>query len=127
MPPKPATGAPTTARSNAVGLALVAGLTVVWGCNWPIMKIALAEAPVWWFRAACVITGGVGLLAITGLTGGSVFPRRREVPALVLCSIFAIVGWHVFTGYGVTLMPAGRASIITYTMPLWAAIASPAT
>ena len=89
-----------------------------------MMKIALDQTPIWWFRSACVIAGGIGLLSITAVTGGKVFLRWREIPALLLCAVFAIVGWHLFTGYGITLMPAGRASIIAYTMPLWAALFS---
>jgi drug/metabolite transporter (DMT)-like permease len=86
------------------------------------MKIALSEVPVWWFRSACVLVGGVGLLGISGLGGAHLLPRRREIPALLLTAVFAIVCWHIFTGYGLLNMPAGRASIIAYTMPLWAAI-----
>ncbi len=106
------------------GLLLLAGLTIVWGCNWPVLKIALSQAPVWWFRSACVIIGGFGLLAISAAGGARLTPKARDVPALLMCSVFAIVGWHLFTGYGIANMPAGRASIIAYTMPLWAAMYS---
>ena len=109
---------------GTAGLLLIAGLTVVWGCNWPFIKIALSEAPVWWFRAGCVIAGGAGLLAISAASGARLRPRAKEVPKLIGCSVFAIIGWHVFTGYGVANMGAGRASIIAYTMPLWAALFS---
>lgn len=104
------------------GLLLFAGLTVVWGCNWPMMKIALSQAPIWWFRSACVLFGGLGLLTISALSGARLLPRRQELPALITCATFAIVGWHLFTGYGLTHMPAGRASIISNTMPVWAAL-----
>jgi len=109
---------------GTAGLLLIAGLTVVWGCNWPFIKIALSEAPVWWFRAGCVIAGGAGLLAISAASGARLRPRAKEVPKLIGCSVFAIIGWHVFTGYGVANLGAGRASIIAYTMPLWAALFS---
>lgn len=86
------------------------------------MKIALGEVPVWWFRSACVIFGGVGLLTISGISGARLIPRRREMAPLLLCAAFAICCWHIFTGYALINMPAGRASIIAYTMPLWAAM-----
>lgn len=116
----------TTANANSRrgALLLLAGLTLVWGCNWPFMKIALAEAPLWWFRAGCVTAGGVGLLLISALSGARLLPKAREVPALIVCATFAIIGWHIFTAYGLINMPAGRASIIAYTMPLWAALFS---
>jgi len=111
-------------RSRRTALILLAALTLVWGCNFPVMKIALGEVPVWWFRSACVLIGGAGLMAISALSGARLLPRAREISALLLCSIFAIVCWHIFTGYGLLNMPAGRASIIAYTMPLWAAMYS---
>jgi hypothetical protein len=48
------------------------------------MKIALSEVPVWWFRSACVLAGGIGLLGISALGGAQLMPRGREVPALLL-------------------------------------------
>ena len=117
-PPAGGTGA------GLSGFGLIAGLTLVWGCNWPFMKMALAEAPVWWFRAGCVSAGAVGLLLISALSGARLLPRAYEVPKLIVCAIFAIIGWHLFTAYGLINMPAGRASIIAYTMPLWAALFS---
>jgi drug/metabolite transporter (DMT)-like permease len=87
-----------------------------------MMKIALGQVPVWWFRVGCVTAGGLGLLLISALNRHVLLPRLREFPALMLCAMFAIVGWHLCTGYGLTLMPAGRASIIAQTMPVWAAI-----
>lgn len=87
-----------------------------------MMKIALSQVPVWWFRSACVLAGGIGLLSISAIGGAQLLPRRRQVPALITCALFAIVGWHLLTGYGLTHMPAGRASIISNTMPVWAAL-----
>ena len=66
-------------RRNA--LLLLAALTLVWGCNFPVMKIALGEVPIWWFRSACVIFGGVGLLSISAAGGARISPRGRDVPA----------------------------------------------
>ena len=31
-------------------LALLGALTLVWGTNWPLFRIALDELPVWTFR-----------------------------------------------------------------------------
>ena len=106
-----------------LGYILLAGLTIVWGSNWPVMKIALSEIPIWWFRSACLVCGGIGLLAIAALSGQRIFFKRNEIPQMLLTAVFAIIGWHIFTGYGVTLMEAGRASIVAYTMPVWAAVA----
>lgn len=86
------------------------------------MKTALAEIPVWWFRTFCLFGGGLSLLAISYFSGQRVRLRGREVAPLLVCAFFGILGWHLFSAYGVTLMPAGRAAIIAFTMPIWAAV-----
>lgn len=105
-----------------LGFLLLAGLTLFWGANWPAMKIALAELPVWWFRAGCLWFGGLGLILIARLTGQSLRVPSFERRPLLLCAVFNVVGWHLCSGYGVSLMPAGRAAIIAFTMPVWASL-----
>ena len=111
-------------RLPVTGLLLLAGLALFWGANWPGMKIALAELPVWWFRAMCLWAGAAGLLTIAAASGTSLRLPAAQLPQLILVSFFAIFCWHVCAAYGVSLMPAGRASIIAFTMPVWAAILS---
>lgn len=106
------------------GLVLLAAISLFWGANWPGMKIVLAEIPVWWFRAMCVGVGGLGLLAIARASGSSLRVPRGEIGPLLLVSLFAMFGWQVLSAYGVSKMPAGRASIIAFTMPVWAAFLS---
>lgn len=88
------------------------------------MKIVLGELPIWWFRAMSVSAGAFGLLTIAYFTTGVIRPAQAEIKPLLICAVFNILGWHLFTGYGVSLMPAGRASIIAFTMPVWAAVLS---
>ena len=101
---------------------MLASLGLFWGLNWPGMKIALEELPVWWFRSLSVGAGAAGLLLIALVSGQRLKPTRAEIWPLALCAIFNILGWHILTAYGVSLMAAGRASIIAFTMPVWAAL-----
>src|SRR5258708_26490118 len=43
--------------------------------------------------------------------------RRHEIGPLILAALLNVTLWHLFSAYGVSLMAAGRASIIAYTMP----------
>ena len=104
------------------GFLMLASLGLFWGLNWPFMKIVLGEVTIWWFRSMSVTVGGLGLLTIAGLMGLPLLPRRAELRPLLICTVFSILGWHLCSGYGVSLMEAGRASIIAFTMPVWAAI-----
>ncbi|MEM7225170.1 MAG: DMT family transporter [Pseudomonadota bacterium] len=109
-------------RLPASGYLLLAAMTLFWGTNWPVMKVALGELPVWSFRSLCLIGGALGLLAIARLTGQRLRITRREIGPLVLTACFSIVGWHVLSAYGVSQIPASRAVIIAFTMPLWAGL-----
>lgn len=104
------------------GYLLLAALTLFWGGNWPVMKLALTEIPVWWFRAICLLCGGIGLLSLARVGGQRLAVPRRELRPLMICTLFNVVGWHICSAYGVSLMAAGRASIIAFTMPLWATL-----
>ena len=106
------------------GIALLATLTLTWGFNWPMMKLALQEVPPWTFRTLCVMVGGGALLALTGLTGGRVMFPPRRLPALTLVALLNITGWHLLSAYALLYTGSGRAAIIGYTMPIWASLLS---
>lgn len=104
---------------SAYSLGLLALLTFFWGINWPIMKIALEEMPVFTFRALCLGGGAIGLFAIALLKRMPLGIPRGHVMHLVWISLFNITAWNVFVLYGLSMLPAGRTTILAFTMPLW--------
>ncbi len=115
-----ARGAEATAPHT--GILLLAALSLFWGINWPIMKIGLSEVPPWTFRAICLALGGGGLLAIAWAGGLPLRIPRAELRPLLLVGLFNITIWHLMSATGIANMAAGHASIIAFTMPLWAAV-----
>lgn len=103
---------------------MLAGLTLGWGLNWPVMKLALAEIPVWSFRAFCVLAGAAGIALIGRAMGHRLWPRRHEWAMLTWTALFNVTLWNLFIGFGLTLLPAGRSAILAYTMPLWTVLLS---
>ncbi|WP_341897886.1 DMT family transporter [Ferrovibrio terrae] len=114
-----ATGSAPAAGISASSLGLLALLTVFWGINWPIMKIALEEMPVFTFRALCLGGGAIGLFAIAIWKRMPLGIPRGHVGHLLWISLFNITGWNVFVLYGLGMLPAGRTTILAFTMPLW--------
>ena len=106
------------------GIVLLVALTITWGVNWPMMKLALAEVPPWTFRSLCLMIGGSALLILARASGAPMTVPRRLLPALALVSLFNITGWHLFSAYALLHTGSGRAAIIGYTMPLWASLLS---
>lgn len=101
------------------GLILLALMALGWGFNWPIMKIVLADVPPLTFRGVCLIAGAIGILVIARAAGQSIAVPRAWWRQLLVLSVFNIIGWNVFVIYGIALLPAGRAALLGYTMPLW--------
>ena len=110
-------------RPSREGIALLASLTLFWGVNWPAMKLAVNDIDPWTFRTLCLVAGGAGLLLIARLSGSRriAIPRADLMP-LLLASLLNVTGWHLGTAFGLTFMGAGRASIIAFTMPVWASL-----
>jgi len=105
-------------------LLLLAMIALCWGLNWPMLKLAVNEAPVFWFRAVTMWGGAAGLIVLARLSRQSLAVARGECARLAWVAMFTIVGWNAFSGFGVLLLPAGRAAMLGYTMPLWLALLS---
>jgi drug/metabolite transporter (DMT)-like permease len=116
--------APATRAFSSSTLLLLAGLSLVWGMNWPAMKFVLADVEVLTFRSLCLWITGPTLLLLARLGGERIgIPRREWVP-LLLASFCNVTLWYFGTGMGVSLIPAGRAALLAYTMPVWVALFS---
>jgi len=103
---------------------LLAALTLGWGFNWPTMKIALAEIPVWTFRAICVAGGVAGMFLIAWRGGLRIVPPPGSWPRLTATAACNVTLWNVLVAQGLTHLPAGRSVILAYTMPLWVVVLS---
>ncbi len=104
------------------GLWLLFLLAVFWGANWPAMKVAVVELAPWTFRVVCVYIGAAGLFAIAAMRGIPLgLPRGREF-VFAGTAILNVAIWQVTSAYGLQLMSAGRAVLVAFTMPLWAAV-----
>ncbi|HEY6980734.1 DMT family transporter [Reyranella sp.] len=103
-------------------LALLAGLTLVWGTNWPLFRIALAELPVLTFRSVVLTVAIVVLYVVLRLRGESLTVPRGKWPTLILASLMNLTVWNIATSLAVLYIPSGHASVLAYTMPLWVAL-----
>ena len=101
------------------GFMLLVGITLFWGFNWPVMKIAMMEIPVFTFRSIVLLGGGICLFALCRAFGYPLTIPRREWKPLILVT-GAIFVFQLLSGYGVLMTGSGRASVMAYTMPVWA-------
>jgi drug/metabolite transporter (DMT)-like permease len=98
----------------------LAVIVLSWAGNWPLMKLALGAVPPLLFvllplvgaltlLAPALLARRIPLLPARGERLGLFWVGQLQVAAFLICSIF-----------GLAMVPAGRAIVLAYTMPLWA-------
>jgi drug/metabolite transporter (DMT)-like permease len=105
-------------------LVPVAVLALVWGCNWPVLKMGVSLLPPLTFRGLTLPFAALGMLAVAKLSGESIRVPRRLWGEVVVLALFNIGGWNALVLFGVAQLPAGRSVIIAYTMPIWTVLFS---
>lgn len=109
-------------RPSPKVLALLAALTLIWGTNWPLFRIALSELPVLTFRSIVLTTAIVVLYVVLRARGESFAVPAGKWPMLILASLTNLTIWNIATSLAVLYIPSGHASVLAYTMPLWVAL-----
>jgi drug/metabolite transporter (DMT)-like permease len=99
---------------------VLVGLTLVWGCNWTAMKLAIADVAPFTFRTLCLGLGSGVLFAFLRAGGQPLAIPRDQWKRVALLAFFNITCWNLLVVYGLSMMPSGRAAILAYTMPAWA-------
>ena len=108
--------------SRGQGFALLVAITVIWGLNWSAIKLAVDELPVLTFSTLRLVFAGFGMLAICRAGRLPLRVPRREVRPLLILALLNVTLWHVCAAFGVSYLASGRAAILAFTMPLWAAL-----
>ncbi len=109
-------------RITAGVFALMVMLVLIWGCNWPILKIAVSQFEPLTYRALTMPFAALAMMAIARLSGDSLYLPRRVWLQVAVLSLFNVALWNVLVLFGVRSLPAGRSSILGYTMPVWSVL-----
>jgi drug/metabolite transporter (DMT)-like permease len=107
---------PVISRRQLV--ALVA-LTLMWGVNWPMMKLSLQQISPLYFRASTMLLGAIGLFIYVALKGERMRPVGREWLSIAVLGLPNVLGWHTMSIFGVQELASGRAAILGFTMPIF--------
>ena len=107
---------------KAVDILLLAVLTLIWGLNWPIMKLALTDFAPLTFRAISLFGGLMLFATVARFRGLSLRISRKWWPEVALLALFNLVLWMVLSILGIGMLSSGRAAILAYTLPVWVAL-----
>ena len=108
--------AATLSRRQLWGLL---ALTLMWGVNWPMMKLSLQEMPPLYFRASTMCLGAAWLFLYVRGQGERMWPRRDEWAPIAWLGLPNVLGWHTLSIFGVQALASGRAAILGFTMPIF--------
>jgi drug/metabolite transporter (DMT)-like permease len=94
-------------------------LTLMWGVNWPMMKLSLQELSPLYFRAITMLLGGLWLFAFVARRGERMWPATSEWATIAWLGLPNVLGWHTLSIFGVKELASGRAAILGFTMPIF--------
>lgn len=95
-------------------------VVISWAANWPLMKMAIADAPALMF-ALLRLAGTVGVMVPMLIAmRAPLLPSSGERVGQLAVGLLQVGGFMMFGMVGLAIVPAGRAVVLAYTMPLWA-------
>jgi drug/metabolite transporter (DMT)-like permease len=97
-------------------------LTLCWGVNWPIMKMAVRDFPPLTFRTISMLGGLPVIFIAARMQNASLTIPAGKLGQVIKLAIPNMLIWHVLIILGVKMLSSGRAAILGYTMPVWAVL-----
>ncbi len=116
MPDKPGSSA---ALSPSVARLLLVAVVILWGANWPVMKVGLQSMPPIWFASARMSLGAATLFALLTVLGRLKLPTRRDLPLVLTVGGLQMAAFLLLVNLALQHVEAGRSSVLAYTTPLW--------
>ncbi len=104
------------------GFALLLITACSWGFNWPVMKFILSELPPFTARTVGAALGLVFALLLVWVRGERLRPPRDQLWPLVVFASLNYGAFSVLTTIALVWLRASEAVVITYTLPIWAAL-----
>ncbi|MEI8362045.1 MAG: DMT family transporter [Betaproteobacteria bacterium] len=105
-------------KKNTIrAFAALLALTVIWGYNWVVMKIALQYAGVFQFIALRITIGAICLFVVVLALRKPI--KIKHIGSLVLLGLLQSSGFTGLLMWALVEGGAGKTSVLTYTMPFW--------
>ncbi len=94
-------------------------LSLLWGLNWPAVRLCLVEIPPWTLRTAGMAGAGVCLLAAAAVSGRPLAVPRAQLGRLLATGLLQLAAFNVLLAFAQLQAATGRAAVVTFTMPVW--------
>lgn len=94
-------------------------LALIWGLNWPAVRVILSWWSPWTLRAVGLGLAALVLFLLAHRRRDGLRVHRSQIPRLVMSSLLTIVGFNLSTAFAQLAGSTSRAAIVTFTMPVW--------
>ena len=92
-------------------------LVLFWGSAFAVVKVGLDFSPPVLFAGLRSLLGGLAMVAVAFLWGGS--PNlRRDWPVFLLLTLFNVVLFIGLQTYAILHLPSGSAAVLVYLQPI---------
>ena len=103
-------------------ITLLIILTLVWGFNWPMLKLGVSHYPPLSFRSISMWMGLPFLALVLYIKKVPFKIPRVDWRELIVLAITNMLVWHVLIILAVQNLSSGRSAILGYTMPIFSAL-----
>jgi len=97
-------------------------LALVWGVHWVVVKEGLHYFPPLTYAALRIGTALLTMVAILAPVRNLHRPDRADAPIIFSVALLQIAAGVLIMNFALQAVPAGRSSVLVYTMPLWVAL-----
>jgi len=98
---------------------LLAVTVLIWGTNWPVMKLALEHlSPLWLATARFGSAAAIGFVVL-GALGRMRLPNRQEWPLVLGVGLLQMALFSALALWALQYVAPGRASVIAYATSIW--------
>ncbi len=92
---------------------------LIWGINWSVTKLIVLQIPPLWSNALRSLIAAVALLLLQVATKQYILPQKRDIPAILVVSVFHMTIFASLMAVGLQFTSVGRSVMLGYTTPLW--------
>ena len=100
-------------------LVLLILLIFTWAISWPVIKVGVATVSPIWYACLRYLIATCCLFVFVGMRRDLAVPPRSDWPHVAASGVLQMGVYSALTGFALTILPAGRASVLAFSTPIW--------
>lgn len=101
---------------------LLALLVLVWAISWPVIKVGVSAVSPIWFACLRYAVATIVLVLVAAGHRELRLPNRSDRRLVLVSGVLQMGIYSALTSIALTSVPAGRASVLAFSTPLWVAL-----